>query len=127
MHTMRQMYRYSDEVVARACWATLDVMNDSQGLPWSAVPFEPFGILVPEERDIVLAGVRGARQGHTPRELWELWAVAKRALGWTWGPVKDVTRKTHPNLVEHYPDLPPSQRDKDRVFLAVVVSMTLTE
>lgn len=123
---MRGMYRYSDEVVARACHEVLDVMNDAQGPPWASVPFGPFDSLPPAEKDVVLAGVRAARQGYTPRELFELWAVAKRALGWEWGPSKDADRKTHPNLVA-YSDLPAPQRDKDRVFLAVVTAMTLTE
>lgn len=127
MRTMQTMYRYSDETVARACWAVLDIMNDSQGPPWSAVPFPPFDSQPAEEQDVVLAGVRGARRGYTPRMLWELWAAAKRKLGWTWGASKDPVRKTHPNLVEHYLDLPASQRDKDRAFLAVVMAMTLTE
>jgi hypothetical protein len=120
---MQPMYRYSDEVVARACHAVLDIMNDTHGSPWARVPFAPFATLPPQEQDVVLEGVRAARQGATPRQLFELWADAKRALGWTWGPMKDTDRKTHPNLVD-YADLPAPQRDKDQVFLAIVTAMT---
>lgn len=120
---MQPMYRYSDEVVARACHAVLDIMNDTHGAPWARVPFAPFASLPPQEQKVVLEGVRAARQGATPRHLFELWAAAKRELGWTWGPVKDTERKTHPNLVD-YADLPAPQRDKDQVFLAIVTAMT---
>lgn len=123
---MRAMYRYSDEVVARACHAVLDVMNDAQGPPQSRVPYPPFATLPPEEQAIVVEAVRAARRGATPRELYERWAAAKRAMDWTWGPVKDPERKTHPNLVERYEDLPAGQQDKDQVFQGLVVLMTLT-
>lgn len=116
------MYRYSDEVVARACHAVIDIMKDAHGDPGPSVPF---AWLPAEEQAVVTAGVRAARQGATPRELFERWAAAKRALGWTQGPVKDQDRKFHPNLVEDYGDLPALQRDKDRVFLAIVTAMTV--
>ena len=116
------MYRYSDETVARACHAVNDIMKDAQDDPGPSVPFS---WMPPEEQEIVIAGVRAARQGATPRELFDRWASAKRALGWTWGPARDPDRKTHPNLVA-YDDLPAAQRDKDRVFLAIVTAMTVT-
>ena len=119
------MYRYSTETVARACYAVLDIMNDAQGPPWSDVPFEPFDSLPEAERDdLWFGGVVAARSGATPRELFGMWAAARRALGWTWGPVRDTARKTHPNLVDNYDHLPAPQRDKDKTFLAVVTAMT---
>jgi hypothetical protein len=120
---MQDMYRYSDERVARACWAALDVMNDAQGPPWAAVPFAPFDALSPAEQDVVVEGVRAARRGATPRELFGMWAAARRKLGWGWGPLKDEALRTHPNLVP-YDELPAPQRDKDKVFLAIVTAMT---
>jgi hypothetical protein len=48
-----------------------------------------------------------------------------RALGWTPGP-KDPVAKTHPNLRD-YNELSQEQRDKDRLFLAIVTTLTLTD
>jgi RyR domain len=117
------MYRYSDEVTARACHAVAEILKEAQG---DEGPSVPFAWLPAAEQEIVIAGVRAARAGVTPRELFERWAAAKRAAGWTWGPERDPELKTHPNLVD-YRDLPPAERDKDRVFLAIVTALTCTE
>lgn len=120
---MQAMYRYSDETVARACWAVLDIMNDAQGPPWASVPFAPFDSLSEQDQKVVIEGVRAARRGATPRELFGQWKADRRADGWTWGPVKDEDGKRHPNMVA-YDDLPASQRDKDKAFHAVVTALT---
>ncbi len=41
------------------------------------------------------------------------WAKQRLADGWTYGPERDTTRKTHPDLVP-YGDLPESEKDYDR-------------
>lgn len=47
------------------------------------------------------------------------WYVEKSRNGWKYGPVKDPIKKEHPCMVP-YADLPPEQRAKDTLFLAVV-------
>jgi hypothetical protein len=64
-------------------------------------------------------GVAGALAGNTPEQSHEGWLAEKRAAGWKYGPVKDPDRKEHPCFVP-YADLPPAQRAKDGVYLAVV-------
>lgn len=54
-----------------------------------------------------------------PADSHESWLAEKRASGWTYGPVKDPDAKTHPCFVP-YDELPPSQKAKDYVFLAIV-------
>ena len=49
----------------------------------------------------------------------ENWASYKRAQGWVYGPVKDMEKKTHPCLAP-YDELPPEQKVKDEVFMAIV-------
>lgn len=44
--------------------------------------------------------------------------------GWTYGPVKDVEAKKHPNLVP-YDELPPDQRAKDILFVNTVRAAVL--
>lgn len=53
----------------------------------------------------------------------EAWAGEKIAAGWTYGDVKDVEAKTHPCLVP-FEDLPPEQRAKDWLFVAVVRALS---
>lgn len=47
------------------------------------------------------------------------WMAQKVRDGWTYGPVKDETKKTHPCMVP-YDELPQFQKAKDYVFLGVV-------
>jgi hypothetical protein len=43
----------------------------------------------------------------------EVWAQRRLAEGWTYGPRRDDSAKTHPCLVP-YADLPESEKDYDR-------------
>jgi hypothetical protein len=79
----------------------------------------------PERMRIVVDGVRVARSGTTPREHHNNWVREMRALGWTYGP-KDPAAKTHPNIRD-YNELSQEQKDKDRLFLAIVTALTLTD
>lgn len=47
------------------------------------------------------------------------WLRGKHADGWTWGPVKDVEARRHPNM-KAYNELPKEQRAKDALFRTVV-------
>lgn len=64
-------------------------------------------------------GVVGALAGATPEQSHQAWYDEKFATGWSWGEHKDPERKLHPCMVP-YADLPPDQRAKDALFLAVV-------
>ena len=64
-------------------------------------------------------GVAGALAGNTPEQSHASWFDEKYANGWAWGEHKDPERKLHPCMVP-YADLPPEQRAKDDLFLAVV-------
>lgn len=52
----------------------------------------------------------------------DIWCAEKIEAGWTWGPHKDSTAKTHPCLVS-FDSLPPEQKAKDALFVAVVESL----
>lgn len=47
------------------------------------------------------------------KNVHEVWAQARMADGWTYGPVRDDDRKHHPCLVP-YEDLPDSEKEYDR-------------
>jgi len=58
---------------------------------------------------------------NTPRHLHTKWCRDQRADGWTYGPVLDPKKKTHPRLIA-YGKLPLRDRIKDAIFQAVVDS-----
>ena len=74
------------------------------------------------QRTSAINGVKGALAGNTPEQSHEGWLTEKRATGWKYGPVKDPDKKEHPCFVP-YAELPPGQRAKDHVFIAVVNAM----
>lgn len=67
-------------------------------------------------------GVAGAIAGNTPKQSHESWLAEKTATGWKYGPVKDPEKKEHPCFVP-YAELPPEQRAKDHLYVAVVRAM----
>lgn len=83
----------------------------------------PWEELDEQMRLSVEAGVDGAIAGNSPRESHEAWCLFKRERGWVYGEVKDIDAKIHPCLVD-YDDLPPEQKLKDSVFLAIVNALT---
>lgn len=72
-----------------------------------------------ETRRSAVEGVQGVLNGNTPAQSHQGWVDFKLAHGWTLGPVKDTDRKQHPLLIP-YDELPPEQRIKDHLFVAIV-------
>jgi len=89
-------------------------IGDASQVPWKEAPVW--------QRESAIEGVRTALGGATPEEQHEAWCASKRRDGWTVGPVKDPAKKEHPCLVP-YAELPPEQRAKDALYLAVVRGM----
>jgi ryanodine receptor 2 len=54
----------------------------------------------------------------------EVWAVARTADGWTYGPVRDDLNKRHPCLVP-YPHLPESEKEYDRTVVRETIKALL--
>jgi RyR domain len=71
------------------------------------------------QRASAIEGVRTALTGATPGQSHESWLAHKKADGWTYGPLKDETARTHPCMVP-YDALPESQKLKDHLFTGVV-------
>lgn len=53
------------------------------------------------------------------RDSHDRWMETKLRDGWRYGPVKDATKKEHPNLLP-YNSLPPGEKLKDDLFRAIV-------
>lgn len=111
--------RYTDEEIAVVVHEANCGVQYITGDP---CPAEHWSALNAETKVSVIRGVSRARQGLTPREMHDEWFRDKLALGWSYGPEKNGVNKTHPCMVP-YAELPPSQRIKDELFLAIVAVM----
>ena len=60
----------------------------------------------------------GEMRSGSPAELHGAWVQAYIDLGWTYGPVRDVAAKTHPDMVP-YDKLGRKEQDKDAVYIAL--------
>ena len=113
---------YSNIQIAEICHAVNRAICGS--LPDPAIPegsawdqsslWEQYG---------TIAAVRhfAANPEATTREAHDAWLMEKIRNGWKYGPVKDEATKRHPCIVD-YDALPPNQKVKDAVFLAIVAT-----
>ena len=111
------------EAVARLCHQTnkayCELLGDKSQKNWENAPGW--------QRRSAIAGVMKVISGEVsnPGDCHESWSEAKIAEGWTYGPVKDDKKKTHPCLVP-FMELPVEQRVKDILFISTAVSGILT-
>lgn len=66
----------------------------------------------------VVEMMSGSDRKTSPEELHDDWVKAYEELGWVYGPVRDVEKKTHPDMVGYW-ELGQLERDKDAVFVAL--------
>lgn len=72
-----------------------------------------------EQFIVTVDGLCKADELPTPEEAHDSWWRAYEEMGWTYGPVRDVGKKTHPDMVA-FAELEQREQDKDRVFLVLV-------
>jgi hypothetical protein len=89
-----------------------------------ACPSQPWDAENEFVQELSCNGVRMIRMGYSAEEMHNEWCEEHKAAGWTYGPVKDAERKTHPCLVP-YKDLPPTQRHKTELMRAIVVTLSI--
>jgi len=70
------------------------------------------------QRTSAVNGIHGVLGGNTPEQSHESWLAEKTAAGWKYGAIKDAEKKEHPCFVP-YSELPPEQKAKDGIFVAV--------
>lgn len=125
-----RMHHYSDALVAVVCHDAngglqkaherMSLHQDGADIPVTG----PFDHMHPDLRAAALNGVAQARRDYpSPREHHQRWVEFLRDRGWKPGP-RDVNAKIHPNLVS-WDGLPPHERDKCRLFLGIVLAMTI--
>ena len=87
-----------DEDIARVCHEAIRAMQVIADEAWISPPWDD---AAEWQRKAALAGVRAGQGAPDPRAAQEAWCSSKRRDGWTYGPVKDPERKTHPCLVPY--------------------------
>ena len=96
-------------------------MADEKDFGGADVCTEPWEKTSPELRRSETHGVEHAlaHPDMTARKMHDEWMRYKLEHGWTLGPVKDETKKTHPDLIP-FDDLEDYEQRKDALFLAIV-------
>lgn len=109
MMTNEEIARVAHEANRAYC----ETLEDGSQVAWDAAP--------QWQRESAIKGVAFHRfnRAATPAESHANWLAQKKDEGWTYGPVKDPARKTHP-CFKPYAELPPAQRRKDALFLGIV-------
>lgn len=106
-------------VVARAIHAAnrevQRALAEEVNPPWEDLPVEM--------RDSLCDAVVAARAGTTPEASHNAWMERRLADGWQLGFPKSLEGKISPNLVS-YENLPPEQRAKDALVLAIVGALS---
>ena len=60
----------------------------------------------------------GPNRCMSPEQLHQDWVEAYEIMGWSYGPERNVEKKTHPDMVP-YNELEQLEQDKDSVFVAL--------
>lgn len=110
--TVEEIAKVAHEVNRAYCLS----LGDASQPEWTAAP--------DWQRTSAIKGVEFhiANPHSKPSDSHESWLSEKRAAGWKYGPVKNAETKEHPCFLP-YGELPPEQKAKDYLFLAVAKTL----
>jgi hypothetical protein len=80
-------------------------------------PLSTEGVMLPIELDALIEKLAENNHDH--------WARQRIEDGWTYGPRRDDTLKTHPDLVP-YGDVPESEKEYDRISVVETLKVILS-
>ena len=109
----------TSEEIARVCHEANRAyslsLGDTSHKPWDETP--------EEIKASAVNGVEEIRRGNAPfpEASHENWMRFKKENGWTYGPVKDLEKKTHPSLIP-FDELPLEEQMKDHLFFNIVAT-----
>ena len=109
------------EAIARVCYETLRAIDEAAGIE----PVVAWNQASRSARDTYIGGVHAALANRhlSAQDLHAVWMDDKLKAGWTYGPRADAEQKTHPALLP-FDEMPPHQRTKDFVFVALVTALS---
>ena len=109
--------KYKIEVIATLCHnvnkAYCEALGDKSQVSWYKLP--------EEIKQSVMLGVKRIMVNPYMEsdEIHEEWVKNKKKNGWKLGEVKDIDKKTHPDLVP-FDKLPKEEQAKDYIFISIV-------
>jgi hypothetical protein len=114
-----------DKIVAATTWmyecARLEAIASGRPIvpePWEHRDEAFRAQMVAHTREMAQR-LKDGRDLPSPEEAHDSWVRAYEAMGWRYGPVRDASAKTHPDMVP-YAELPQAERDKDEIYLALL-------
>jgi len=107
------------KVVHQANKAYCEELKDFSQVPWEQADDSIKASVESGVREVL------ADPGITAEESHSNWMEFKLNAGWTHGPIKSEHLKEHPCLVP-FDELPEEQQIKDKLFIAIVNAITLT-
>lgn len=117
----KRKYRYTEEQMAQAIHeanATVcRIGGDNSQEPWETVPEWKKKSAIQMVRDYIKAQDEGKYM--SGEDSHNAWMTVKLKDGWTWGPVKDAEKKTHPDLLP-YSELSAFTHFKDKVVNTIL-------
>lgn len=75
------------------------------------------------QSDDLLRKIDRLLAGETSDQMHKIWRDSKIERGWVWGPVMDLDKKTHPDLVP-YDELPIERKHKDLLLSIITLTMS---
>ena len=100
---------------ARFVYEAARLENVAAGRPINPEPWEKRDASFRSNMIRAVSRQCGKRRLTSPKKLHEAWVRAYKHLGWTYGPVRDANRKTHPDMVPFH-KLGQLEKEKDWVF-----------
>ena len=91
-------------------------LNEATGAPINPEPWELRDAAFRKNMIKAVAKQCGMDRSDSPEQLHDEWVEAYGAMGWTYGPVRDAEKKTHPDMVGYW-DLGIAERHKDRQYM----------
>lgn len=111
---------HDPRTIARVCHEANRGLQYEQGDPAPSEPWDATPIWV---KQLTVNAVVLYQRGYTNEEIHNEWCKRHYDNRWTYGPVKDYLKKTHPCLVGYY-ELPENQRHKNELMHVITVRLS---
>jgi len=107
------------ELDERRAWFVYEaarIENAAAARPINPEPWEKRDEAFRKNMIAAVAKQCSPRRSRSPSDLHDAWTRAYKRMGWKYGQVRDVKRKTHPDMVP-FNRLGRLEREKDRVYM----------
>ena len=103
---------------AKFIYESARLAAEAANAPIVPEPYDNRDLAFREQFEKVIEKQTGPERSSNAEQLHDDWVKAYEKMGWVYGPERDVSKKTHPDMVP-YNELGHLERDKDAVFVAL--------